>query len=174
MTVVRAYLGLGANLGNREGSLYEAICLLGELGTVFAQSSIIETEPWGVADQPRFLNMAVALDTGLRPLELLRAAKRIETRMGRVTTVRYGPRLIDIDLLLYGNVTMDSPELTLPHPRMTERDFVMIPLGELGVRDTGFARFPNPETRNREGGYADVPLRSDGPDGQDAGRFDER
>jgi 2-amino-4-hydroxy-6-hydroxymethyldihydropteridine diphosphokinase len=97
----------------------------------------MESEPWGYAEQGRFLNMAVELDTGLAPLELLRAVKSIEKQMGRVPSVRYGPRLIDIDILKYGDVTMDTPELTLPHPRMLERDFVMVPLRELGVECRG-------------------------------------
>ena len=131
---MRAYLGLGTNLGDREANLREAVILLSELGCVVQQSKVLETAPWGYADQPDFLNMALSLDTILPPLDLLRAVKRIEAQMGRAPAVRYGPRLIDIDLLLYGGVTMDTPELTLPHPRMEERDFVMIPLRELGVR----------------------------------------
>lgn len=133
MQTVTAYLGLGANLGDREANLREAVRLLGELGTVVRQSNIMETEPWGYAEQGRFLNMAVALDTSLVPLDLLRAVKEIEHRMGRMPSVRNGPRLIDIDVLIYGGVTMETPELTLPHPRMLERDFVMGPLRELGI-----------------------------------------
>lgn len=131
MSTVRAYLGLGTNLGDRRGNLREAIRELSELGSVVQQSNILETSPWGFTDQPDFLNMAISLDTALSPLDLLRAVKRIEARMGRVPSVRYGPRLIDIDVLLYGDVEMDTPELTLPHPRMAERDFVMIPLSEI-------------------------------------------
>lgn len=131
MSTVRAYLGLGTNLGDREANLREAVRLLGELGTVVQQSKVLETAPWGYTDQPDFLNVAVSMETALSPIDLLRAVKRIEEDMGRVPSVRYGPRLIDIDLLLYGDVTMETPELTLPHPRMKERDFVMIPLGEI-------------------------------------------
>ncbi|HEY3414522.1 MAG TPA: 2-amino-4-hydroxy-6-hydroxymethyldihydropteridine diphosphokinase [Armatimonadota bacterium] len=133
MNTVRTYLGLGTNLGDREANLREAVRRLRELGTVVRQSKVLESAPWGYTDQPDFLNMVVALDTILPPLDLLRAVKAIESIMGRVPAVRYGPRLIDIDLLLYGDVTMDTPELTLPHPRMGERDFVMVPLRELGV-----------------------------------------
>lgn len=133
MSAVSAYLGLGTNLGDRKANLRRAICLLGELGTVVKQSNIMETEPWGYTDQGLFLNMAVELRTLLAPLDLLHAVKEIEKRMGRVPSVPNGPRLIDIDILIYGDVTMDAPELTLPHPRMLDRDFVMAPLRELGV-----------------------------------------
>ena len=133
-------------MGDREANLREAVCLLSELGSLVRQSNVMETEPWGYADQPDFLNIAISLDTILPPLDLLRAVKRIEAQMGRAPAVRYGPRLIDIDLLLYGGVTMDTPELTLPHPRMEERDFVMIPLRELGVGSWGLDRLLNPES----------------------------
>jgi 2-amino-4-hydroxy-6-hydroxymethyldihydropteridine diphosphokinase len=137
METTRAYLGLGSNLGDRAAQLEEAIRRLGELGTVSARSTIMETAPWGYADQPDFLNMAVALDTALSPRELLDGVKRIEREMGRAPTVRNGPRVIDIDILLYGDRRVDEPDLVIPHPRMAERDFVMKPLEELRGRDAG-------------------------------------
>lgn len=144
MNTVCVYIGLGSNLGDRKANLTEAIRLLGELGSVVRQSNVMETEPWGYADQPMFLNMAVALNTSLPPLELLTATKRIEKQMGRVPSVQWGPRLIDIDILLYGDVRLNTPDLTLPHPRMLERDFVLIPLRDLGVPDSALGLNPEP------------------------------
>jgi 2-amino-4-hydroxy-6-hydroxymethyldihydropteridine diphosphokinase len=128
---VRAYLGLGANLGDREANLKEAIRRIEGLGTVAATAPVVETEPWGVTDQPRFLNTVVALDTDMGAEKLHHALRRIEVEMGRTPGIRYGPRLIDIDLLLFGDETIDTPELTVPHPRMKERAFVMEPLAEI-------------------------------------------
>lgn len=129
--VTRAYLGLGTNLGDREANLQEALRRLAELGRLVARSPILETAPWGYADQPDFLNMVVALDTALSAVELHRATQRMETEMGRTPTVRYGPRVIDVDLLLFGDETIDTPNLTVPHPRMAEREFVMQPLARI-------------------------------------------
>lgn len=128
---IRAYIGIGSNLGDRRAALERAVLLLGELGTVAIRSSILETAPWGYEYQPDFLNMVVALDTALSAVELHHAMLRIEKRMGRVKTFRNGPRSIDLDLLLYGEETIATPELTVPHPRMAERDFVMLPLREI-------------------------------------------
>jgi 2-amino-4-hydroxy-6-hydroxymethyldihydropteridine diphosphokinase len=155
VNTVCVYIGLGSNLGDRKANLSEAVRLLGELGSVVRQSNIMETEPWGYTDQPMFLNMAVALETGLAPLELLKATQRIEKQMGREPSVQWGPRLIDIDMLMYGDIHLNTPELTLPHPRMAERDFVMIPLGEIEAQDSGFriqatSRIPDPESRTPE------------------------
>lgn len=140
MQTTRAYLGLGSNLGDRVEQLEEAIRRLSELGRVSGRSSMIETAPWGFTDQPDFLNMAVALDTTLSPRDLLDGVKRIEREMGRVPTFRNGPRVIDIDILLYGDRSVEEPGLVIPHPRMAERDFVMKPLTELRQRemDGGF------------------------------------
>lgn len=128
-----AYLGLGANIGDRQANLDGAVAALGLLpGTrVDAVSSVYETEPVGYADQPDFLNMCVRVVTTLSPRALLGAALGIEAAMGRVRGIKNGPRVIDIDLLLYDNAVINSPELTLPHPRMYEREFVMKPLGEI-------------------------------------------
>lgn len=129
MTMV--YLGLGSNLGDREGNIRRALQALEGLGRLTAVSSLYETEPWGVIDQPRFLNAACALETTKAPRELLRCLKAIETSLGRTPTVRYGPRVIDLDILLYGDVCLTSPDLTIPHPGMLSRSTVLVPLAEI-------------------------------------------
>jgi 2-amino-4-hydroxy-6-hydroxymethyldihydropteridine diphosphokinase len=131
MTTVRAYLGLGSNLGERAAHLEDAISRLNELGRVVARSNMLETAPWGYADQPDFLNMVVGLETDLSPRDLLAAVKRIERDMGRTPTFRNGPRVVDIDILLYGDRRVDEPGLVIPHPRMGERAFVLEPLAEI-------------------------------------------
>jgi len=127
----RAYLGLGSNLGDRHGNLIEAIDRLRARARLVDLSAVYETEPWGVADQPRFLNSACAIQTDLSPRDLLVLLKAIEADMGRQPTVRYGPRLIDIDLLLYGGAVVETPDVSVPHPRMAERAFVLAPLCEI-------------------------------------------
>jgi 2-amino-4-hydroxy-6-hydroxymethyldihydropteridine diphosphokinase len=129
-----AYVGLGANVGNRRENLDRAVELLGaEPGVrVLAVSSVRETDPVGYEDQPRFLNAACAVDTELAPRELLERLLAIERALGRERAgPRFGPRTIDLDLLLYGNETLDEPGLTVPHPRLAERLFVLEPLHEL-------------------------------------------
>lgn len=127
-----AYVALGTNLGDKEANLRRALELLAEHGIeVAAVSSFIETEPYGVTDQPTFLNGVCKVRTALAPLELLRTLLAIEQEMGRVRLRRWGERNIDLDLLLYENVRMDTPELKLPHPDMLNRDFVMVPLREI-------------------------------------------
>jgi 2-amino-4-hydroxy-6-hydroxymethyldihydropteridine diphosphokinase len=130
---VRAYVGLGANLGDREGTIGRAVSLLGEEDAVevVAVSTLRETEPWGPVAQPRFLNGAVALETELGTRALLDLLLEIEQRLGRVRSERWGPRTIDLDLLLYGDAVVDEPGLTLPHPRLHERRFALEPLAEL-------------------------------------------
>lgn len=125
------YLGLGTNLGDRWDNLRQAVTALGELGRVVAWSRVFETRPMYVTDQPAFLNMAVHLDTGLPPRPLLSALKTLEDRMGRVVSRRYGPRLIDLDILLYDDARVDAPDLTIPHPRLAERRFALAPLADL-------------------------------------------
>lgn len=129
MTVV--YLGLGSNLGDRAHNIRRALQALEGLGHLIAVSSLYETEPWGVIDQPRFLNAACALETTKAPEELLQCLKAIEIALGRTPTVRYGPRVIDLDILLYGNVCLASPDLTIPHPGMLSRSTVLVPLAEI-------------------------------------------
>jgi 2-amino-4-hydroxy-6-hydroxymethyldihydropteridine diphosphokinase len=131
MEPVTVYLALGSNLGDRRANLVEAIRRLGESVAVTQRSSIYETEPAYVADQPPFLNMALRGVTRLGPLELLRALKGIERAMGREASLRFGPRPIDLDILTYGDLVLDEPELTVPHPRIAERAFVLAPLAEI-------------------------------------------
>ena len=98
------------------------------------QSRVIETRPWGVTDQPRFLNQVVKAEWDGSPRELLRAAKAVEREGGRVATRHWGPRVIDVDILLFGDERVDTPDLVIPHPRIGERDFVVRSLAELGVK----------------------------------------
>ncbi len=129
MTTV--YLGLGSNLGNRERNITRAIEFLGEVGKVERVSSLYETAPMLLEDQPPFLNAACCLVTDLTPLELLEFTQRIEKAMGRVPGPRYGPRTLDIDILLYGDEIIDTPHLVVPHPEMSDRGFVLVPLAEI-------------------------------------------
>lgn len=132
--MVRAYVGLGANLGDRAATLHRAVDLLGARAgvDVVAVSSFRETDPVGYLDQPRFLNGAVAIDTSLGPEALLEALLEVERELGRVREgPRYGPRTVDLDLLLVEGVTCELPGLTLPHPRLHERAFALEPLAEL-------------------------------------------
>ena len=126
-----AYLGLGTNLGDRSANLERALRELEQAGVrVIARSRAHETEPWGITDQPKFLNMAVAVETTLTASELHWLLKEIERRMGRTPGPRYGPRMIDLDLLTYGDQRIETPELTVPHPGMA-RPFVAAPLAEI-------------------------------------------
>lgn len=134
MTEARAaYLSLGANLGNREETLREAVRRLAVADGVktLAVSSLYETEPWGKKDQPSFLNIAVSLQTTLSPEELLALTQAVETELGRVRHERWGPRTIDVDILHIEGVERNSPTLMLPHLYMTERAFVLVPLAEI-------------------------------------------
>jgi len=127
-----AYLGLGANLGDRAGNIRRALAELSERDVLPRRvSSLYETEPWGVTDQPRFLNGACLVETDLQPHELLRTIKDVEQRLGREETVRYGPRPIDVDILLYGDLVQCTRLLTIPHPGMLERASVLVPLAEI-------------------------------------------
>jgi 2-amino-4-hydroxy-6-hydroxymethyldihydropteridine diphosphokinase len=133
--LTRAFVGLGANLGDRAGTIRRAVELLGAESEieVVAVSTLRETDPVGYADQPAFLNGAAALETELSPRELLERLLAVELALGRVRGEgpRYGPRAIDLDLLLYGNEVVDEPGLTVPHPRLAERRFALEPLHEL-------------------------------------------
>ena len=123
--MTRAFVGLGANLGDREATILAAAERLGP----HRLSPIVETEPWGYEDQPRFLNAAAELETDLTPRALLDRLLEIERELGRTRDgPRYGPRAIDLDLLLYGGEVVDEPGLTVPHPRLHERLFVLEPL----------------------------------------------
>jgi 2-amino-4-hydroxy-6-hydroxymethyldihydropteridine diphosphokinase len=131
--VTRAYVGLGANLGPREITLLRAIDLLGATDgvEVRAASQLRETEPVGVVDQPAYLNGAVELDTELSARELLDRLLDVERELGRVRGERWGPRTVDLDLLVFGAETIDEPGLRVPHPRLHERRFALEPLAEL-------------------------------------------
>jgi 2-amino-4-hydroxy-6-hydroxymethyldihydropteridine diphosphokinase len=131
--MTRAYIGLGANLGPREITLLQAVDLLAETEgvEVRAVSQLRETDPVGVVDQPPFLNGALAVDTSLSPRELLDRLLGIEQALGRVRDVRWGPRVVDLDLLVYGELQVDEPGLRVPHPRLHERRFALEPLAEL-------------------------------------------
>ena len=128
-----AYLGLGANLDDQEANLGRALDLLSaESGLRLLRCSrIYETEPWGLADQPRFLNSVVEVATTLAPERLLEVCKDVEQEMGRQPGIRWGPRLIDVDILLYGNQVVQLPHLEIPHPRLHLRAFALVPLAEL-------------------------------------------
>jgi 2-amino-4-hydroxy-6-hydroxymethyldihydropteridine diphosphokinase len=129
MTMV--LLGLGSNLGDRAGHLGRAVAALGEALAVTATSALYESAPMYVTDQPAFLNLAVAARTGLTPEALLALLKGLETTLGRTPGRRFGPRVVDIDILLYGDVVLVGPELEIPHPRLAERAFVLRPLAEI-------------------------------------------
>jgi len=127
-----AYLSLGSNLGDREGNLREAIARLGELGSVSSISAIYETEPVEVAgQQPWFLNCAAAVETELTALEFLKRMLAIEQAMGRERTEPKGPRTIDMDIIFFGDEVLDTKELSVPHPAMQHRRFVLAPLAEI-------------------------------------------
>jgi 2-amino-4-hydroxy-6-hydroxymethyldihydropteridine diphosphokinase len=126
--VTTAYVGLGSNLGDREGLVREAAALIG----CTRLSTIVETEPWGYENQPRFLNAVAEVETGLEPLPFLTHLLDIERRLGRERVgPRWGPRTIDLDLLLFGDRVVDEADLVVPHPRLLERLFVLEPLAEL-------------------------------------------
>jgi 2-amino-4-hydroxy-6-hydroxymethyldihydropteridine diphosphokinase len=130
----RVYLGLGSNLDDRIGALRKAIAGLSQVVTIDAVSSVWDTAPEIVENQPRFLNAAVSGWTDLDPFALLRSIKRLEREMGRRTEARYGPRLIDVDILLYDDLRVDSRELIIPHPLLAKRAFVLAPLAEIAPR----------------------------------------
>ena len=127
------YLALGSNLGDRLAALQAALAALPPAVTVLDRSPVYATPPWGVTDQPAFLNMVIKGETRLAPAPLLAHLKHLETELGRLPSIRYGPRLIDIDILFYGNLVLNTPGLILPHPRLHERAFVLVPLADLAA-----------------------------------------
>lgn len=130
MSVV--YIALGSNLGNREENCRAALNLLEKKGVrILRRSSLIETEPWGLTDQPYFMNMIAEAETSLPPHELLALLLQTEEEMGRKRTVTWGPRTIDLDILLYDDLRIETNDLIIPHPLMHERDFVLRPLAEI-------------------------------------------
>ena len=129
--MVPVLLALGSNLGDRAGHLARAVAALAARLRVTAASSLWRTAPMYVTDQPDFLNMALAAETDLAPLDLLALAKTLETELGRRPGLRFGPRQVDIDILFYGEAVVELPELAIPHPRLAERAFVLAPLAEI-------------------------------------------
>ena len=128
---VMAYLGLGSNMGKRQDNLDKALDLLSQRLQVSQVSSMYDTEPVGNINQPRFLNLVCQVYTRLAPMELLALAKGIELKLGRAPGKHNAPRPIDIDILFYGDQVIETPELVIPHPRLAERAFVLIPLAEI-------------------------------------------
>jgi 2-amino-4-hydroxy-6-hydroxymethyldihydropteridine diphosphokinase len=129
--VAIAYLGLGSNLGERGKNLRQALRLLSLKANLEKMSSVYETEPVGYEEQPLFLNLVCRIATNLSPDELLHLAKDIETRMGRIPSFANAPRIIDIDILFYDDTVMETQNLTIPHPRLQDRAFALIPLAEI-------------------------------------------
>ena len=125
------YLSLGTNLGDRLENLRAAVSALTPDLPVKAESPVYETEPWGYINQPAFLNMVIRVETDLLPLVLLARLKALEQGLGRIPTFPNGPRLIDLDILFYDDLTLDVPPLSIPHPRLHERAFVLVPLNDL-------------------------------------------
>jgi 2-amino-4-hydroxy-6-hydroxymethyldihydropteridine diphosphokinase len=125
------YLSLGSNLGDRLSNLRNAIATLPPRVQPGIQSSVYETQPWGYSDQPVFLNQIIKADTVLEPLDLLKFLKETEVILGRQETFRFGPRLIDLDIIFYDDLVIKTPKLTIPHPRIAERAFILIPLAEI-------------------------------------------
>jgi 2-amino-4-hydroxy-6-hydroxymethyldihydropteridine diphosphokinase len=125
------FLALGSNLGDRSANLQSAIASLTPGVRVLQSSSVYETAPWGITDQPDFLNMALKGETSLGPVELLHLLKNIEIGLGRQPSVHWGPRLIDIDILFYSNLVLEKLGLVIPHPHLHERAFVLVPLADL-------------------------------------------
>lgn len=125
------YIALGTNLGDRKTNLRAAIEAMPPDVKVVEKSHIYETPPWGYEDQPAFLNMVVKAETSLEPESLLKYLKQIEAELGREKSVRWGPRLIDLDILFYDDLVIESPPLVIPHPRLHERAFVLVPLADI-------------------------------------------
>ena len=133
--MVRAFLGLGSNLGDRQAAIDEALEALGHAGTrVSKRSPLYETEPWGLLEQPRFINAACEIETSMGPLALLDLLKSLERDAGRVVTVRNGPRPLDLDILMYGNIRIRTPRLVVPHPGMLSRATVLVPLADIAAQ----------------------------------------
>lgn len=129
-----AAIGIGSNVGDAAGAVRRAFGRLAELGRVAAVSSLYRSAPWGVREQDPFVNAAALLETALAPRDLLAALKRIEAEEGRVATYRWGPRVLDLDILAYGEQRVDEPDLVVPHPRLRERAFALVPLAEIDPR----------------------------------------
>jgi 2-amino-4-hydroxy-6-hydroxymethyldihydropteridine diphosphokinase len=134
MSPIRAAIGIGSNVGDSIVVVHEAFVRLAQVGEIVARSPLYRTTPWGVSDQPPFVNAVALVDTVLPPRDLLAALKRIEADEGRVTTYRWGPRVLDLDILTYGELVVDEPDLVIPHARLRERAFALVPLAEIDDR----------------------------------------
>lgn len=140
----KAWLSLGANIGDPRAQLVEALGRIEAFGIcITKRSSVAITKAWGKTDQPDFANMAAEIETDLKPLELLEVLQGIERDMGRVRKEFWGPRLIDIDIIVYEGVEMKTPRLTLPHAHAHERDFVLVPLSEIAPEVSGLLTLTN-------------------------------
>lgn len=145
----RATLGLGSNLGDSSATIRAALDALAAEHELLRVSPFYRSEPWGVEDQPPFVNAVAVIATDLAPEDLLESLKAIEARLGRVPSYRWGPRALDLDILLYDDVRVDRPELQIPHPRMHERAFVLVPLAEVDERFAGALERLDPEERRK-------------------------
>ena len=145
--MARAGIGLGSNLGDPAANVRAAIDALSEVGTVTSRSQLYRTKPWGRTDQPDFCNAAAIVETQLPPRELLEQLKALEQRLGRTPSERWGPRAIDFDILFYDGVSLDESGLQLPHPRLFERAFVLVPLAEIDERFAAAAEALPPAER---------------------------
>lgn len=132
--MIRAAVGIGSNLGDPAANVRAALGALAEAGRVVACSRFYRTEPWGDRDQPAFCNAVAIIETALSPADLLRTLKDLERRLGRVPSRRWGPRAADLDILYYGDERVDDPDLQIPHPRLFERAFALVPLAEVDAR----------------------------------------
>lgn len=132
--MTRAAIGIGSNLGDPAGTVRAAMSALEEAGRVVARSRLYRTEPWGDRDQPSFCNAVAIVETRLTPRDLLQTLKQLEQRLGRIPSRRWGPRAADLDILYYGEERVDDPDLQIPHPRLHERAFALVPLAELDRR----------------------------------------
>ena len=130
--MVTVYIGIGSNMGDRRANCVHAVKLMNESGIIVTkESSLYETEPWGMQEQPLFINMAIIAETDLSPESALAALKCIEKKMGRQEAVRWGPRCIDLDILFYDDRNINEKDLCIPHPLLQQREFVLLPLSEI-------------------------------------------
>jgi 2-amino-4-hydroxy-6-hydroxymethyldihydropteridine diphosphokinase len=134
LTVPTAAVGIGSNVGDAAAHVRRAFVRLAEVGNVVARSPLYRSAPWGVTDQPPFVNAVALLETTLSPRALLEALKALEREEGRVPTYRWGPRVLDLDILTYGDERVDEPDLVVPHARLYERAFALVPLAEIDPR----------------------------------------
>jgi 2-amino-4-hydroxy-6-hydroxymethyldihydropteridine diphosphokinase len=157
-----ARIGLGSNVGDPVANVEAALAALGTLGTVSARSALYATPPWGVADQAAFVNAAALLETALSPRELLSGLKSLEAELGRVETYRWGPRAIDLDILAYDDLRIDEPDLIVPHPRLGERAFALVPLAEIDATYVGARNALDTSDRTAVQRIPDVAARTNG------------